>query len=264
LRWNTLSQEYTNKSSERFVKFVFTFTNISPSEVLIHSANSSCFCTVAKLPEKPWRIPAGSNGPIEVTMDLAGKMGRVTKGVFVDSSGGQYNLIVSTVVTPLDPAAVTQAPPGMKDADRLQNMQAALADRQAIFKRSECASCHAQPAQGKTDGASLYAGVCANCHDSPHRASIVPDLRALNHPTDLDHWTRWITYGRAGSMMAAFGQAEGGPLTESQIAAIAQYLVRTIPARPGAGAGQAPSEVAPVTPGGGSGSAAPLRRPASR
>jgi mono/diheme cytochrome c family protein len=157
-------------------------------------------------------------------MDLAGKSGTVLKSVFVDSSGGQFSLMVKTTVTPLDPKLVPA--PSMNDADRLKNMQAALADRQALFKRSECASCHAEPAKGKKEGAELYAAVCVNCHDSPHRASAVPDLRALNHPTDFEHWKRWIAYGRAGSMMPAFALAEGGPLTDEQITAIATYLSR--------------------------------------
>jgi len=251
LVWDALSKDYSSKPYERFAHFSFWFTNVSSSEVLIHSAQSSCFCTVAKLPSQPWRIPAGSNGPIEVSMDLAGKSGTVMKGVFVDTSGGRYNLTVKTVVAPT-PLPVAQ--PTMNDADRLKNVQAALADRQAIFKRTECASCHAEPAKGKTDGALLYAGVCANCHDSPLRASVVPDLRALNHPTDLEHWKRWITYGRAGSMMPAFTQAEGGPLTDQQITALALHLSLTIPSRP-AGAANAnlttPGHAAPG--GGGSG-----------
>jgi mono/diheme cytochrome c family protein len=247
-----MSREYRSKPGERYAKFTFYFTNTSSAQVLIHSAQSSCFCTVAKLPATPWQIPSGSNGPIDVTMDLAGKSGQVMKGIFVDTSAGRYNLTVSTTITPADPSQV-QAPT-MNDADRLKNMQTALADRQSLFKRAECASCHADPAKGKTDGAQLYAGVCAGCHDSPHRASAVPDLRALNHPTDLEHWKRWIAYGRAGSMMPAFVQAEGGPLNDDQILAVATYLARTIPNRatafPGGG-GSGAANLAPsvTTPG---------------
>ena len=250
LAWDALTKEYASKPYERFAHFSFWFTNVSPSEVQIFSAQTSCFCTVAKLPSQPWRIPAGSNGPIEVTMDLAGKSGLVMKGVMVDTTAGRYNLIVKTTVPP------TLGPPPqptMSEGDRLKNMQAALADRQAIFKRSECVGCHLTPAKGQTDGARLYVGVCSNCHDSPFRASVVPDLKALNHPTDLEHWKRWIAFGRAGSMMPAFTEAEGGPLNDQQILAIAQYLQRTVH----------PETVIPPTPGGGgSGTATPPPVPA--
>ena len=223
--WAGESREYTSKPGDRFAHFTFWFTNVSASEVFITSARGSCSCTKAQLSATPWRIPAGTNSPLEITMDLAGKSGTVTKSVTVESTAGRKVLMVTTTVTPASP----QAGSSMNDAERVKNMQAALADRQAIFKRAECASCHADPAKGQTDGGQLYAGVCSNCHDSPHRASTVPDLRALKHPTDAEHWRKWITYGRAGSMMPAFVQSEGGPLSQQQIEAIVAHLVKTIP-----------------------------------
>lgn len=225
LVWDSMSKEYTSKPGERYAEFKFWFTNNSPEELYIVRAQSSCFCTVAQLPQTPWRIPPGTNGSIDVKMDLAGKNGVVSKGVNVDTTGGPYALSVKTTITP---AAAT---PGMADADRLKNMQTALADRQAIFKKAECVSCHADPAKGVMDGAKLYVGVCGVCHDSEHRASTVPDLRKLNHPTDATHWRQWITHGRAGTMMPAFTKAEGGPLDDRQIEAIVAHLVRTIPSR---------------------------------
>lgn len=225
LVWDSTNKEYTSKPGERYAEFKFWFTNNSPEEAYILRAQSSCFCTVAQLPQTPWRIPPGTNGSIDVKMDLAGKSGIVSKGVTVDTTGGSYALSVKTTITP---AAATSS---MADADRLKNMQTALADRQAIFKKAECVSCHADPAKGQMDGAKLYVGVCGVCHDSPHRASTVPDLRKLNHPTNAEHWRQWITHGRAGTMMPAFTKAEGGPLDERQIEAIVAHLVRTIPSR---------------------------------
>ena len=225
LVWEAESKDYTSKPGERYADFKFWFTNTSKAEVFIISAQSSCFCTVAKLPSTPWQIVPGTNGSIDVKMDLAGKSGVVTKAVTVDSTAGRKTLLVKTTITP----AVSV--PGMADADRLKNMQTALADRQAIFKKAECVSCHFDPATGVVDGAQLYKGVCGVCHDSEHRASTVPDLRRLNHPTDAEHWRRWIVYGRAGTMMPAFTKAEGGPLDEKQIEAIVAYLVSTVPSR---------------------------------
>jgi mono/diheme cytochrome c family protein len=243
LVWEKDSQEYTTKPGERYSRFTFWFTNVSPKEISINSAKSSCFCTVAKLPRQPWPIPSGSNGSIEVTMDLAGKNGTVFKAVTVDSTSGPQALMVRTTITP----ALAQGDASMQDADRMKNMQLALADRQAVFTKAECASCHADPAKGKTGGAELYAAVCSNCHDSEQRATSVPDLRALPHPTDANHWRTWITHGRAGSMMPAFAQAEGGPLSAQQIAALTDYLARTIHGNPVAGANSRPANAGAFT-----------------
>jgi len=226
LVWDAESKDYNSKPGERYVDFKFWFTNVSDKEVFIIRASSTCFCTVAKLPHTPGSIPPGTNASIDVQMDLAGKSGTITKAVMVDSTEGRKMLVVKTVIAP--PVA---AAPGMKDVDRLNHMQTALADRQAILKRTECASCHADPAKGVTDGAQLYKDICGICHDSEHRASIVPDLAKLNHPTGAEHWRKWITFGRAGSMMPAFTEAEGGPLNDQQIEAIVAHLVKQIPSR---------------------------------
>ena len=226
LVWDAESKEFTSKPGERYAEFKFWFTNTSKAEIFIMKAQSSCFCTVAQLPATPWRIAPGTSSSIDVKMDLAGKSGVVTKAVTVDSTAGRKMLTVKTTITPALPSA-----PGMADADRLKNMQTALADRQAIFKKAECVSCHADPAKGVVDGAQLYKGVCGVCHDSEHRASTVPDLSTLNHPTDAEHWRKWIIYGRAGTMMPAFAKAEDGPLDAQQIEAIVGYLLKTIPSK---------------------------------
>jgi mono/diheme cytochrome c family protein len=225
LAWNVLSQTNVSKPGERYSNFKFWFTNTASEDVQIIRVQSSCFCTVAKLPSTPWRILAGTNSSIDVQMDLAGKSGEVTKMVTVDSTAGRQQLLVKTVITPGQPAAT------MNDADRLKNMQTALADRQVVFKKAECASCHADPAKGIVDGAQLYTSVCGICHDAEHRASTVPDLKNLPHPTDAAHWRTWIANGRAGSMMPAFAKSEGGPLDDQQIEAIVKHLVRTIPSK---------------------------------
>lgn len=225
LKWNTTSQEITSKPGERYVNFKFWFTNTAAEDVMIIRAQSSCFCTVAKLPSAPWRIPPGTNGAIDVQMDLAGKSGEVTKSVSVGSTAGIQMLVVKTKITP--PVNATQ----MDDAERLKNMQTALADRQVVFKKAECASCHANPARGVSDGAQLYTAVCGICHDAEHRASSVPDLKKLPHPTDAAHWRNWILHGKAGTMMPAFAESEGGPLSSQQVEAIVAHLLKTIPSK---------------------------------
>ena len=123
----------------------------------------------------------------------------------------------------------------MNDADRMKNMQMALADRQVVFKNAECAKCHADPAKGKTDGRLIYTAVCATCHNSHLRAAMVPDLRALKNPTDAAYWRQWISGGRPGaspgSMMPAFAESYGGPLNDQQVTALVDFMVKAFPNR---------------------------------
>jgi hypothetical protein len=64
----------------------------------------------------------------------------------------------------------------------------------------------------------------------------VPDLKNLKHPTNAEHWKKWIASGRVGSMMPAFAKAEGGPLDEAQIDSLVHFLTSTIPSGPGGAA----------------------------
>jgi len=214
------------KIGDASAQFTFWLTNVSKEVVAINSVHTSCGCTVAQLPQQPWKIEPGSNGPINVTMHLAGKMGTVEKGVTISSTTGIKTLIVRSYIP-----AQTNAQPtiGGMDADRLKNMQLALADRQVVFK-GECAKCHSEPAQGKT-GEQLYVVACGICHDSVHRAAMVPDLKNLKHPTNDEHWRKWTRSGRPGSMMPGFAKAEGGPLTDEQVDSLVKFLTDSITAK---------------------------------
>jgi mono/diheme cytochrome c family protein len=209
-------KEYNAKPGEITSHFVFAVTNTSAGEVTINNVRPSCGCTVVKLPSQPWKLNAGERGEFAVDMDLRGKSGVLMKSVSVEATTGVKHLIIKTVIP-----SVTGMSPDL--AERVRNQQLALADRQAVFK-GECVLCHVQPAVDKLGG-ELYTAACGICHDSTHRATMVPDLRALNKPTDEAYWTTWITQGKPGSLMPAFAQNMGGPLTDEQIKSLVQHLV---------------------------------------
>ena len=231
LVWDADQKEAHVEAGAAKANFQFWFTNTTSSDVIINSAKSSCFCTVAKLPSEPWTIPAGSSGSIDVAMDLAGKRGTVTKPVNVATSIGNKTLLVRVTI-PYDPvpAAVFPVVSAAAEEQRLKNLQMSLADRQVVFKKAECAECHAKPAIGRASGEELYAGVCANCHDSPHRASTVPDLKSKGAGQNLEYWRSWIADGRPGTMMPAFAHVEGGPLSEGQLESLAEHLAMSVDA----------------------------------
>lgn len=217
LAWDGASKTVDVNSDADSANFEFNFTNISPNEVVILSTHPSCHCTVAKMPATPWEIPAGTSGTLKASVDLniAGHMGTLFKRVTVVTDKGSKELLLRVNIHP-----VAMRP--LSDSERQMGMAKAKMDRQAVF-HNDCASCHAKNVNGLY-GQALYDSVCGICHDSDHRATIVPDLGHLKVPTNQDFWRTWIAYGKPGSLMPAFSSAQGGPLTDMQVASLAAYL----------------------------------------
>ncbi|MDX1951732.1 MAG: DUF1573 domain-containing protein [Verrucomicrobiota bacterium] len=221
LDFDATTKEYTAKPGEMNAEFTFAMTNSSPNEITINSVRTSCGCTTAKLPPMPWKLAPGTSGEFSVSADLRGKWGTFSKFVTVDTSMGTKLLNVRVEIPGDGPR------PGMDS--RTRNMQLAMADRQVVF-RGQCASCHSTPAVGKK-GEALFQVACAICHEAPHRASMVPDLKEPKNPPTAEYWRAWITAGRAGSLMPAFAQTQGGPLTNEQIESLVEYLTHYFPPR---------------------------------
>jgi cytochrome c5 len=190
--------------------------------VAILEVHPSCGCTTAQLPPLPWIIPPGANGQFGLTVNLAGRTGMQVKTVNVKTDKGFKQLILKINILP--PVVPTQS-----DADRAHALEMAKADRQTVFQ-GDCAICHVKPGTGKY-GKPLYDAVCAICHESTTRASMVPDLHNIKTPPNVDFWQTWIAHGKAGSLMPAFSTADGGPLSEMQITSLAGYLNMTIPSQ---------------------------------
>lgn len=208
LVWDAVSKTNHIKFGQTNSLFSFAFTNVSAAPVTVNGVRTSCGCTMAKVPPLPWQIEPGKNSELEVNVDVRGKMGMLSKVVSLVTSDGVKTLQVNVAIPEPDP--------------RERNQLIAMTDRQAVF-RNDCASCHSHPSIGKT-GEQLYTAVCGICHESDHRASMVPDLNKLNKFTDPDYWRTWISKGKPGSLMPAFAKTEGGPLDEQQINSLVQYL----------------------------------------
>jgi mono/diheme cytochrome c family protein len=228
LAFDADTKEYDASPGEKVAPFTFNLTNVWTNEVIIDNVHASCGCTTATLPANPWHIPPKGGGPIHVQVNLAGKMGLITKTVtfyykmLPDSATVRIRVINLKVNIPPPPAASGT----MTEAERNAAMIKAVADAQAIF-RGDCARCHADKGR-QALGQDLYAADCGICHESSHRARFVPDLHALKQATDFDYWKAFITWGKPHTMMPAFAAAQGGPLTEAQIISLATYLNHTI------------------------------------
>jgi mono/diheme cytochrome c family protein len=222
LVWDSTSKETNATADAGNAHFVFSFTNVSAGNVVILNVRTSCGCTTAQLPPLPWIIPAGTNGQIGAIVNFAGKSGTLLKTMTVTSDKGFQTLMLKITILP--PVVPTQS-----EADRARALEMAKADRQTVF-RGDCAACHVKPGEGKY-GKPLYDAVCAICHESKTRASMVPDLHNIKTPTNVDFWQTWIAHGKAGSLMPAFSTADGGPLSDMQITSLAGYLAATFPSQ---------------------------------
>jgi mono/diheme cytochrome c family protein len=223
LAWNTELKEIKTQVGAPHPEFFFTFTNVSPNDVTITHVQPSCGCTTLQLPPMPWRVAPGTNGQIPVKMTLNPFPTTLFKTITVHTDKGSKLLNVKAIVEAAPPVQMTEE-------QRKKNQELVKADPQAIFK-GECVTCHVQPAVGKFGG-ELYKAACGICHEAEHRASIVPDLHKLPHETNADFWKAIVENGKPGSLMPAFSQAKGGPLSDVQIKTLVDYLVATMPAKP--------------------------------
>lgn len=223
LKWDAIQKDVTVPFGTADAKFTFTLTNVSSEVVVINSAVTSCGCTVAQLPETPWKLAPGKTGEISATMTLAGKSGSIVKTITVSTDKGVKTLMVHSIISAAPPVGQMTA------NDREMNQKLALADRQAVFK-NDCARCHVEPTKGKL-GKELFAAACGICHEAPHRASMVADLRALPYVPTADVWKNWIVHGKPGTLMPAFAKSQDGILTDEQVDSLVKYLVNEFPAK---------------------------------
>ncbi len=226
LVFDSETKEYHASAEEAEALFTFQATNVWTNTIVVQAVYASCHCTVATLPANPWILLPGASGPVTARVDLADQEeGTVTKTLTVFTSVGERVLTLKVAMPPpLRPAGAPLTP-----AERKAAMGKAAADARAIFK-GDCATCHVDKARGLL-GKELYAAACGICHDSPQRASFVPDLHGLKPPTDLAYWRTIIARGKPHTVMPGFSGAEGGPLSEMQVSSLAAYLDKTMAPR---------------------------------
>jgi mono/diheme cytochrome c family protein len=212
------SQSHEARPGDTEHTFHFRLRNASSGPVVITDVKTSCGCTVARMPSRPWVLPPGGTGDLQLVFDLRGKSGTVIKTATVETERGRRLLTMQTRI-PFQPAASTD--PQMRE----RNQALAKADRQAVFS-GDCARCHAVPTVGLT-GESLFKAACGICHEAAHRASFVPGLRDLQRPAERDYWRTMVVAGKHGTLMPGFSTDMGGPLTRAQIDSLVDYLVAT-------------------------------------
>jgi mono/diheme cytochrome c family protein len=224
------SKNYDAKVGETNATFKFDLTNTWSGEVTVDRVKTSCGCTVASLPADPWHIPAGGHGEVKATINLEGKFpGLITKTItfFLSTNGSYVGTRTVTINVKIPPPP---GPPALSAADREAAMAKAKADPKQIFKDPKCAECHVNQGLNLL-GARLYVADCGICHDSPNRASFVPDLHALKVQTSFAYWKSIINNGKPNSLMPGFSIAQGGPLDNDQVHSLIEYLGLAFPSQ---------------------------------
>ena len=221
LAWDKSEKEQTLRDGETIAAFDFSMKNAASGPIEVQRINISCGCTSLTGRETPFTLKPGEGETLRVRMNVAGKMGEVTKSVYVMTDRGAKTLLVTAKIIPVAIEA------GQISEMREHNMSLAKADRQAVFQ-GDCAACHVQPTEGKM-GLALYQSGCAICHDAEHRASMVPDLRTAKGPRDAAYWREHISNGREGTLMPAFAKSKKGILSDEQIESLVKYLIGNPP-----------------------------------
>src|SRR5579863_1972062 len=121
LVWDALEKEAWPKAGAPTADFTFSATNASDAVLTVQSVQTSCGCTVAKIPAQPWVFAPHSNSDMTISVNLAGKSGTVAKTITVNTEGLGPQIL--TVVVHM---------PDSQESMRLQNDQVAKADRQAV------------------------------------------------------------------------------------------------------------------------------------
>ena len=171
--WDELSKATDAAAAQPQAHFTFNLTNISSGNVAIMNVHPSCGCTTALIADVAVdrRVPAGANGQIPITVNVAGKSGTLFKYVEVSTDKGlkrlmlRINILPPVVVTLSDARA--RATNGGRESGPSGGFQKRLCDvpRKTGWKANTASS--------------FTPLACGICHEAEHRATMVP--RSARH-----------------------------------------------------------------------------------
>lgn len=183
----------TVKEGER-PKALFIVRNLGRQPVEVTRIATSCGCTSAILDDRI--IPSGGFVTLKVSMDTTSKEGDVKKWIRLETSRG--DVVTAWLEATVHPSLRTEQ------------------KKRASLFQEPCAQCHAQPAKGLSEGAAIYRAVCAMCHGKAGQGASAPPIR-------FREGTRQ-TIAEGKGKMPGFASSVGGPLSQTQIEALVQWL----------------------------------------
>jgi hypothetical protein len=90
---------------------MFTATNRTGGEIVIHEVRASCDCTRVTTPPLPWTLQPGESGVITAQVDFRGLTGQVERTLTVDSTARREELLIRLIIRPA--GASSAHPPEM-------------------------------------------------------------------------------------------------------------------------------------------------------
>ena len=193
----------------------FLIYNIGGKRLRIGDVETSCGCTLAQISKRA--ISPGDFTRIQVVMDTSLKLGLVRKKITVQSNDPKRPEMALFLVGEVLPKAMAS-----HAAIKLQPK-----DKLVLFK-GQCATCHVQAGIGKT-GKALFQADCAMCHgvNAQGNHSAGPSLLTFDPESEpaLKHMRDVIANGSPRTpQMPPFAKANGGPLSDDEIASLVQFL----------------------------------------
>jgi mono/diheme cytochrome c family protein len=194
------------------VPATFELVNHGGKVLTITKVEPSCGCTTTTLTDST--LDPGQAATLAVTVDTRLKLGDMTKTIDVfsnDPKSPQQTLTLTATV---------QAPKGST-----HNGMVSVNDPLVLFK-GQCATCHVDRGVGKT-GQALFIADCGMCHGADGGGGVAPKLTAGNYDDAayVAYVRQMITKGSPTNPgMGPYGKSNGGPLSDSQIDSLIQYL----------------------------------------
>ncbi len=217
------------------IPFSFKIHNDGGEPLIIKEVTSSCSCALVSLTEK--YIEAGKTGDLGVILDTTGLKGELREEIKIfsnDPEQKQVSVYLLAKVLPKDEEAAKKKSLRRPSSRAEQSNIITLVDPHAnltdagrgeIF-RGDCATCHALQGKGKLGG-DLFQADCAMCHGQNAEGGLGPSLVTGNYhdPEFVRHVQEVIQAGSLNSKsMPAFAKEKGGPLTETEIVSILNFL----------------------------------------
>lgn len=186
----------------------FDFENLSPGNITDIKLTTSCGCTTVKYTGDT--LAPTEKFPVEVNVDLAGKRGKITKGIVATFKKGGIEFEKEFTLSFIVKKNVA--------AHQAANLKNVLFDE-------KCGSCHAKPAEGKF-GKELFVAVCAFCHGENAQGAMAMGFTNVNYyrTFDINKIRDVIENGTPQGEMPGFSKPQGGPLDEKQIETLIGYF----------------------------------------